>query len=289
MKPYATYAPDTLWPLLAAAVRDFVDTHGFTGAFVSLSGGIDSAVVAALAVEALGSSRVFAATYPSAYTSTDTLGDAIETAHRLGIPCPVVSIEPACRLLADLLPPPAAYAGAGLAEGIPVEENLQARIRGLLNMTLSNRHGLAVLCTGNRSETLTGYCTLYGDTCGAYAPLRDVYKTEVYALADHCNARASGTPPIPAGVIARAPTAELRPGQKDTDTLPPYPLLDRILSALADDPDDPLPPNEDVARQAEASPTEVLRVRTLLVGSAFKRLQAPPGPPLPPPPPPART
>jgi len=280
MKPFAPHSPDTLWPLLVAAVRDFVDTRGFSGAFVSLSGGIDSAIVAALAVDALGSSRVFAATYPSACTSNETLADAIETAYRLGIPCPVVSIESACRLLTDLLPPPTAYAGAGLAEGAPVAENLQARIRGLLNMTLSNRHGLAVLCTGNRSEALTGYCTLYGDTCGAYAPLRDVYKTEVYALADHCNARASGTPPIPAGVIARAPTAELRPGQKDTDTLPPYPLLDRILSALADDPDDPLPPNEDVARQAEASPTEVLRVRTLLVGSAFKRLQAPPGPQL---------
>ncbi|MBR6021343.1 MAG: NAD(+) synthase, partial [Kiritimatiellae bacterium] len=221
--PFSPLDPATLWDTLVRAVRDFVDAHRFPGAFVSLSGGIDSALVATLAVDALGPSRVLSATYPSPYTSRETLADALETARRLGIPCPVVPIEPAFRALADALPPPASYPAAPPLPGNLVEENLQARVRGLLNMALSNRHGHAVLCTGNRSEGLTGYCTLYGDTCGAFAPIRDVYKTEVFALARHRNARTPDAPPIPVSTIERPPSAELRPDQKDSDSLPPYP------------------------------------------------------------------
>jgi len=268
-----------LWDALVLAIRGYVEKNRFPGAFVSLSGGIDSALVAALAVDALGPSRVLAATFPSGFTSTETLSDARELARRLGIPCPVVPIGRAYDLLMSELPSPDVFPAAPPLPGTLVSENLQARIRGLFTMALSNRHGHLVLATGNRSEGLTGYCTLYGDTCGGFAPLRDVYKTEVFALARHRNARTPSAPPIPQTTIDRPPSAELRPGQKDSDSLPPYPLLDALLRALAED---GLAPDA-AARRAGAPLATAQRVARLLARSEFKRRQTPPGPVLRPP------
>lgn len=267
-----------LWDALVLAIRDYADKNRFPGAFVSLSGGIDSAVVATLAVDALGSSRVSAATFPSSVTSSETLSDALELARRLSIPCPVIPIAPAFDLLSSLLPPPSAYPLPPLP-GTLLEENLQSRIRGLLVMALSNRHGHLVLATGNRSEGLTGYCTLYGDTCGGFAPIRDVLKTEVFALAKYRNSLTPSAPPIPQSTIDRPPSAELRPGQRDSDSLPPYPDLDPLLAALVDR---ALPP-ADAATAANLSLETALRVAKLLSRSEYKRRQTPIGPSLRPP------
>jgi NAD+ synthase (glutamine-hydrolysing) len=205
---------------LVRGLRDFVADSGLPRVVIGLSGGIDSAVVACLAVEALGAEAVTAVFLPSAFTSDESREGAIETARRLGIEWVEISIEPLHRLAREAMPQ--------TPEGVP-DENLQARLRAVVLMTMSNQRHSLVVCPGNRSEIAMGYSTLYGDTVGAVAPLADLYKGEVYRLAEQFSRK------IPQRVRDRAPTAELRPGQRDDQDLPAYPVLDPILTALLDE------------------------------------------------------
>lgn len=226
---------DDVRAALVLGVRDYFRKVGAKDAVLGLSGGIDSALVAALAVEALGSGHVTGLAMPSPYSSDHSVRDAMDLAARLGIPCHLVPISPMF----------AAYQGGldamlGVAPSPPgwkdlTEENLQSRIRGATVMAWSNRTGALVLTTGNKSECAVGYCTLYGDTCGGLAVIADLFKVEVYALSRHLNARAVAEgrrPPIPESTLEKPPSAELRPGQTDQDDLPPYDVLDRLLDAL---------------------------------------------------------
>ncbi len=205
---------------IVLGIRDYVKKNGFTRVLIGLSGGVDSALVAALAVEALGREAVTAVFMPSEITSPESREDAIETAHRLGIKLVEVPITRAVSAAHAVLPQPP----SGLAA-----ENLQARIRGTLLMTLANEQNALVLATGNKSEIATGYNTLYGDTVGAIAPIGDLFKEDVYRLAARFGDQ------IPARVKEKPPTAELRPGQRDEDDLPPYSILDPILKALIEE------------------------------------------------------
>ncbi|MBN2071098.1 MAG: NAD+ synthase [Candidatus Krumholzibacteriota bacterium] len=212
-----------IYEALVLGTRDYVDKNGFSGVIIGLSGGIDSALTATIAVDALGPERVIGVTMPSEYTSSSTLKDAHHLAENLDInikEIPVGKLYDAYRdLLADIIP----RGPVGITE-----ENLQARIRGNILMALSNRFGHLVLTTGNKSEIAVGYCTLYGDMAGGFAVLKDVPKTLVFSLSRYRNRRA-GVALIPASTIRRRPSAELRPGQLDEDSLPPYPTLDRII------------------------------------------------------------
>ncbi|MDF1485229.1 NAD+ synthase [Ramlibacter sp. H39-3-26] len=216
-----------LWDALVLGVRDYVGKNGFPGALLGLSGGIDSALVLAVAVDALGAERVRAVMMPSPYTADISWIDARDMAARLGVRYDEISIVPQFEAFK------AALAGefAGLPEDA-TEENIQARIRGTLLMALSNKFGAIVLTTGNKSEMATGYCTLYGDMAGGFAVIKDVAKTMVFRLARWRNAHdpyGSGAGPIPERIITRPPSAELRPEQTDQDSLPPYEVLDAIL------------------------------------------------------------
>ncbi|MGQ9898584.1 MAG: NAD+ synthase [Acidobacteriota bacterium] len=206
---------------LVLGIRDYLGKCGFRRAVVGLSGGIDSAVTAALAVQALGSDNVTGVAMPSQYSSTHSLEDAAELARNLGIAFHVVPIETAVAAMRQTLTADFGFTPQGVTE-----ENLQARLRGLTLMAFSNHFGALVLTTGNKSELAVGYCTLYGDMCGGLAVLSDVPKTDVYRLADYINRRQVI---IPARTITKPPSAELRPNQTDQDTLPPYDLLDGIL------------------------------------------------------------
>jgi len=220
------------WQALVLGVRDYVGKNGFPGAIIGLSGGIDSALVLAIAVDALGADRVRTVMMPSPYTAEISWVDSREMARRLGVRHDEIGIEPMTeafgRALAPLLTGPRAATDA-------TDENIQARVRGTLLMALSNRSGAIVLTTGNKSEMATGYCTLYGDMAGGFAVIKDVAKTLVYRLAEWKNRqpqrRADGSvgPVIPERIITRAPSAELRPNQTDQDSLPPYEVLDAIL------------------------------------------------------------
>lgn len=210
-----------LWSALVTGLRDYVTKGGFPSVLLGLSGGIDSALVAAIAVDALGAERVFGVGMPSKYSSSHSLSDAAELAARTGVNYRVVEIEP---MVASYL---MRLGFTGVAE-----ENLQARVRGTTLMGISNQEGHLVLATGNKSELAVGYSTIYGDAVGGYAPIKDLWKSAVWELAKWRNdlARSRGeVPPIPENSIAKEPSAELRPGQRDTDSLPDYPLLDRIL------------------------------------------------------------
>ncbi|MEL7028932.1 MAG: NAD+ synthase [Pseudomonadota bacterium] len=217
---------------LMLGVRDYVDKNRFPGVVIGLSGGVDSALTAALAVDALGAERVRCVMMPSRYTSQASLDDAKECAERLGVAYESISIEPAVEAFASML-------AESFADRPPdtTEENIQSRIRGVLLMALSNKFGPMVLTTGNKSEMSVGYATLYGDMNGGYNPLKDVYKTEVFALSRWRNGeRPDGArgprAPIPTSIIDKPPTAELREDQKDEDSLPPYETLDDILDGL---------------------------------------------------------
>jgi len=212
---------------LIVGIRDYLRKSGFSKACLGLSGGIDSAIVAVLAAEALGAENITCITMPSRFSSEGSVNDSIELCRIAGIRLERLSIEAPFSAYLDLLSIPFAGRPFDLAE-----ENLQARIRGTLLMAWSNKFNALLLTTGNKSEIAAGYCTLYGDMCGALAPIGDLYKTEVYALARHLNAlaAASGKPgPIPLPIIDKAPSAELRLNQKDQDSLPEYGLLDAIL------------------------------------------------------------
>ncbi|MGH8444943.1 MAG: NAD+ synthase, partial [Solimonas sp.] len=210
---------------LVQSVRDYVNRNGFPGALIGLSGGIDSALVATIAADALGADRVWGVSLPSRYTAGMSNDDARIEAEALGIRYSLLPIEPAFKAFTGTLAETFAGKPVDLAE-----ENIQSRSRGVLLMALSNKFGQVVLTTGNKSEMAVGYSTLYGDMCGGFAPIKDVYKTLVYRLAVYRNSIAPpGSPVIPERVITRPPSAELRPDQKDSDSLPPYEVLDPIL------------------------------------------------------------
>lgn len=214
---------DIMWAYLMAAVRDYVHKNGFTDVVVGLSGGIDSAVVAALAADALGAEHVHPVLMPSPYSSEGSVKDALQLARTFQMEALTLPIEKPMRCFHEVL----GSACGGEVDGLAAE-NLQARIRTVYLMTLSNAHGWMVLNTGNKSEAAMGFSTLYGDTAGAYAPLGDLYKTQVYELARW---RAAQGPSIPENCITKAPSAELYPDARDDDRLPPYDLLDQILQA----------------------------------------------------------
>ncbi len=261
------------WQALVVGVRDYLGKNGFPGAIIGLSGGIDSALVLAIAVDALGANRVRAVMMPSPYTAEISWLDARDMAERLGVRYDEIAIAP----MFDAFRSSLAAQFAGRAEDT-TEENLQARIRGTLLMALSNKLGAIVLTTGNKSEMATGYCTLYGDMAGGFAVIKDVAKTLVYRLAEWKNRqptrRADGSmgPLIPERIITRAPSAELRPGQTDQDSLPPYEVLDAILSRYMED-DQGI---EEIVAAGFAR-ADVERVTRLIKINEYKRRQAPVG------------
>ncbi len=252
---------------LRLGVRDYCTKNGFRQVVMGISGGIDSALTACIAADALGTDRVNTVSMPSRYSSGGTKDDARETAERLGVRYYEIPIE---GLYASYLESLAPY----LAEGAPgvTEQNIQARIRGSLLMALSNRFGWLVLTTGNKSETAVGYSTLYGDMAGGFAVLKDVPKTLVYRLARYRNSLGPGAGPIPGSTIDRAPSAELAPDQTDQDTLPPYDVLDRIIEAYVVR-DDSV---EEIVKQG-LDETLVRRVVGMIDGNEYKRRQGAPG------------
>ena len=257
-----------LYAALVRGIRDYIDKNGFPGVLLGLSGGIDSALTLALAVDALGAGRVTAVMMPTRYTSQLSLDGARMQAERLGVDYHVIDVEPTVDSFIHALTP--AFAGKGVDT---TEENLQSRTRGVMLMALSNKHGKLLLATGNKSEMAVGYCTLYGDMCGAYAPLKDVYKTVVYRLARWRNAQAGGEEMIPAAVIDRPPSAELRDNQTDQDSLPPYEVLDAILARFIEGEQS----QAEIAAAGFAADV-VHRVVRLVLGNEFKRRQSAPGP-----------
>ena len=253
------------WAALVVGVRDYVGKNGFPGVIIGLSGGIDSALVLAIAVDALGADRVRTVMMPSPYTADISWIDARDMAGRLGVRYDEISILPMFEAFKASL----ASEFAGLAEDA-TEENIQARIRGILLMALSNKFGSIVLTTGNKSEMATGYCTLYGDMAGGFAVIKDVAKTLVFRLAEWKNAQ--GREVIPRRIITRPPSAELRADQTDQDSLPPYEVLDAILQRYMED-DEGI--EEIVA--AGLPRADVERVTRLIKVNEYKRRQAPIG------------
>jgi len=265
---------ESLYRAIVTGLRDYVTKNGFSRVLLGLSGGIDSALVAALAVDALGADNVTSIMMPSPYTSKGSLEDARQVAKLLGCRYDEILLKPAMDVFDELL--------SDQFMGCPVdvtEENIQARCRGVLLMAVSNKNGAMVLATGNKSELAVGYCTLYGDMCGGYAPLKDLYKTEVYKLARWRNQNkpllALGPDGVvfPDHILIKAPSAELRPHQKDQDTLPPYTILDDILRCLIEQ-------DLGVAETAMMGhdPQVIRQVYMMLEKSEYKRRQAPPGP-----------
>ncbi|MDD3355109.1 NAD+ synthase [Zoogloea sp.] len=255
-----------VYDALVLGVRDYLGKNGFPGALIGLSGGVDSALTLAIAVDALGAERVRAVMMPSPYTAQMSLDDSREMVRWLGVRYDEIPIEPAMQTFAALLAPQF----AGLPEDT-TEENLQSRIRGMLLMALSNKTGAIVLTTGNKSEMATGYATLYGDMAGGFAVIKDIYKTLVYRLCAWRNAQPGG-PVIPDNILTRPPSAELKPDQCDQDSLPPYEVLDAIIAAYMEE---DLSPPEIIARGYPEA--EVRRTVAMLRRNEYKRRQAPPG------------
>jgi NAD+ synthase (glutamine-hydrolysing) len=255
---------EELWRALVLGLRDYIRKNGFTDAVVGVSGGIDSALTATLAVDALGTEHVHGVLMPSRHSSGGSITDAEALCEALGVDHRTLGVEPAFHALRETLAP----SFEGLGPGI-TEENLQARVRGTLLMALSNKFGWIVLATGNKSELSVGYSTLYGDMVGGFAPIRDVYKTTVYALARWRNGQASV---IPVASIKKPPSAELRPGQLDTDSLPPYEVLDAVLRAYVE---------QDASVEeivATGVPAELAaRVASMVDAAEYKRRQGPLG------------
>jgi NAD+ synthase (glutamine-hydrolysing) len=247
-------------------LRDFARKNGFTDVVLGLSGGVDSALTAALAGEALGAEHVVCVSMPSRFSSPETRGDARRVADSVGARFLEIPIESAVEAVGSAL----AGAFAGTEPGV-AEENVQARLRGLVVMALSNKFGWLPLATGNKSELSVGYATLYGDMAGGFALLKDVYKTDVFRLARHLNERA-GRELIPTSVIERAPSAELRPDQRDEDSLPPYAKLDEVLEAYVE-----LDSSREELTSDGFDPAVVERAVAMIDRAEFKRRQAPPG------------
>ena len=264
MHPQIDSEDEAIFRALVLGTRDYIHKCGFSRAIVALSGGIDSAIVAAIAVEALGKENVLGIGMPSPYSSPGSIDDSRHLAENLGIRFDVVPITGLFEQYNQALAP----IFAGLQPGI-TEENIQSRIRGNLVMALSNKFNSLVLTTGNKSEMATGYCTLYGDMVGALAVIGDVVKTEVYALARHLNREREV---IPVSIIEKPPSAELRPDQKDTDSLPPYDILDPILEAYVERYETP----EQIAASLGVDIELVRRVVKLVERSEYKRQQAAP-------------
>ena len=251
---------------LELGLHDYVEKNGFRDVVVGLSGGIDSALTAALAVEALGPDRVHGVSMPSRFSSEDTRGDARRLAESLGIDFRELPIDEIVAALEQSLAPSFDDLDRDLTE-----ENIQARVRGVLLMALSNKFGWLVVATGNKSELSVGYATLYGDMAGGFALLKDVFKTDVFRLATHLNGRA-GRELIPRSIIDRPPSAELREGQLDQDSLPPYPELDRVLEAYVE-----LDRSRDELLADGFDPDVVDRALAMIDRAEYKRRQAPPG------------
>ncbi len=264
---------ELIYRAMMLGLSDYVNKNGFPGVILGLSGGIDSALSAAVAVDALGADRVRAFMLPSPYTSRESLEDAAACARLLGIACDTIPIEGAMAAFGTALAP--VFEGR---QADTTEENIQSRARGLILMAISNKLGSMVLTTGNKSEMSVGYATLYGDMCGGYSVLKDVYKTAVFELARWRNAnhppRARGPDGavMPERVITKPPSAELKPGQTDQDSLPPYEVLDGILQGLIEGEQSV---DAMVARGFDRS--TVLRVWRMLDRAEYKRRQAPPG------------
>jgi len=256
-----------VYAALVLGTRDYVDKNGFETVVLGLSGGVDSALTACIAVDALGPARVVGLVMPSRYSSPQTQDDARKLAATLGIRCETISIESCFGAFLETLQP--FFGGRPMDVA---EQNVQARIRGTILMAFSNKFGWLVLTTGNKSETGTGYCTLYGDMAGGFAVIKDVPKTLVYQLARWRNRRAPNAP-IPASVLTRPPTAELAPNQLDQDTLPPYDVLDRVLTAYIEEDRDP----RELVAAGRFSEELVRRVTQMVDRSEYKRRQAPPG------------
>ncbi|MFH1881614.1 MAG: NAD+ synthase [Planctomycetota bacterium] len=257
---------DEIYQALVLGTRDYACKNGFAKVLLGLSGGIDSSVTAAIAVAALGAENVVGLTMPSKFNSPETIGDAEKLAKNLGIEFLTVPIEPILKQFDDGLKTVRGWKSEGIAY-----ENLQARIRGCILMSLSNQFGSLVLTTGNKSETAVGYATLYGDTAGGFAVIKDVPKTMVYKLAERIN-KISGRQIIPAAVLTRPPSAELKPDQKDSDSLPDYDLLDKILKGYVEE--------DKSAQQLVESglPKDVvLRVIRMVDRNEYKRRLSPPG------------
>ena len=264
---------EAIYKALVLGLQDYVDKNKFPGVMIGMSGGVDSAITAAVAVDALGADRVHLVMMPSPYTSQASLDDASEAARLLGTKLDEIAIEPAMEAF-----------GAMLAnqfdntQADTTEENIQARSRGLILMAISNKFGYMVVSTGNKSEMSVGYATLYGDMCGGYNVLKDVYKTRVYELCKWRNAHHADMlkgprgEVVPTNIITKAPSAELKPDQTDQDTLPPYDDLDDMLYCLIEE---ELPVRDIVARGYDAQIVE--RVWRMLDRAEYKRRQAPPG------------
>jgi len=255
---------EQMWKAIVVGLRDYVAKNGFSSVLLGLSGGIDSAVVAALAIDALGADRVHGVAMPSKYSSEHSIADAQVMAQATGLGFRVIEIQQ----MVDSFKSRVNLTGLA-------EENLQARVRGTTLMGLSNQAGHLVLATGNKSELACGYSTLYGDAVGGYAPIKDIYKTDVWALARWRNRvaiEAGEVAPIPANSITKEPSAELRPDQKDSDSLPEYELLDKVLKAYVDE-----DLGHDALIAAGFDRELVIRVIGMVDRAEYKRRQYPPG------------
>jgi NAD+ synthase (glutamine-hydrolysing) len=264
-KPSTQSDTQIIYQALVRATRDYVSKNNFAGVLLGLSGGVDSALTLTIAVDALGKDRVSAYMLTSPHTSQLSVDLAREQAQRLGVAYHQLNIQACMEASAQTLAP--VFSGLNVDT---TEENIQSRIRGLLLMALSNKTGQMLLSTGNKSELAVGYATLYGDMCGGFAPLKDVYKTQVYAL---CQYRNQHDPVILPAIIARPPTAELKPNQLDQDSLPPYDVLDAILERFVEQ-------DEGIEQMVSAGfeRAVVERVVSLVLRSEFKRQQSAPGP-----------
>lgn len=271
MTEFSTILLESYLQRITAGLREYTQAYGFTKVLVGSSGGIDSALTIALAAHALGPNNVTAITMPSVFSSAGSVTDSQKLCQNLGVElleCPIRDVvAQVSTSMADSL---------GLTPvGVPLE-NLQARARGIILMTYSNTHGHLLLTTGNKSEALVGYCTLYGDTCGGLNLIGDMYKTEVYAFSRYLNEQA-GRELIPASILQKAPSAELAPGQKDEDSLPPYPILDAVLQKMIET----APESTHATERLQAIPdvermAVIDKVRQLVVRSDFKRRQMAP-------------
>ncbi|WP_068076168.1 NAD+ synthase [Novosphingobium lentum] len=265
--------PEDIYCAMVLALRDYVDKNRFPGVVLGLSGGIDSAICAAIAADALGPDRVWCVMLPSAYTSQDSLDDAAQCAAMIGCRIDTIPIEPAVAGFTEMLAAPFADVKPDLTE-----ENLQSRIRGVTLMALSNKFGPMLMTTGNKSEMSVGYATIYGDMAGGYNPLKDAYKMTVFAISKWRNTKKPKIglgptgPVMPERIITKPPSAELRPDQKDSDSLPPYDVLDAILLRLVE--------HEESVEQVVSAGFDrdtVVRIERLLHLAEYKRRQAPPG------------